>query len=53
MGSVSDMMKRTLGGQKTTIGSARVLFFNCKNQSEKTQWYTGRLFFASDGCTSY
>ena len=39
--AVTDVIRRTLGGKKTTIGSARVLFFNCKNQSDEKHWYTG------------
>jgi hypothetical protein len=43
MAAVGDMMKNTLGGKKTTLGTARALFFNCKNQSDNALWYTSKL----------
>jgi hypothetical protein len=43
MAAVGDMMRNTLRGKKTTVGSARALFFNCKNQSENVLWYTSKL----------
>jgi hypothetical protein len=43
MAAVGDMMRNTLKGKKTTVGSARALFFNCKNQSDNALWYTSKL----------
>ena len=47
---MKDLIRQAVPAQNTTIGTARALFYNCKQQADNALWYTSKFnFFVIDG----
>jgi hypothetical protein len=45
MGMMQDLVKKAMPVQNTTIGTARALLYNCKQQADNSLWYTSKFAF--------
>ena len=46
MGMMKDLIRQAVPAQNTTIGTARALFYNCKQQADNALWYTSKFGFS-------